>query len=886
MKHILAFLSCIFISYSFSQIPNYVPSDGLVGWWPFNGNANDESGNQNNGIINGASLTQDRFAKVNSAYSFDGLNDFISINNSSSLNITGSQITISFWLFNQKNDNMHKGISKGGWDVGCGFEFLYSDNNTIQLSGAYGGLQRIDNNPLNILNKWDHLVAVFNNGVGFFYVNGTKVDAKLNGNQFKSFVSCDYPLIFGKRSDQNFNLKGFVHGKMDDIGIWKRALTEAEILALYNNKQNETPINCELARKSYLEKYPDVKANGADPWAHYTLYGKNEGRIWPSCETVVSKSVEENCESARKEYLEKNPDVKKAGIDPWTHFIYYGKNEGRVWSPCVEDENSKIITEEDMKILFGDDNTNKSYYDVYKLGNKGVENGFGVLELSEGNVYRGNFLSHQPSGYGEWYFTNGDVYKGEFVNGKFQGNGKYFFNNGDVKDAVWENGKEIKQISYQYGNLQAGGCVSGNCNNGFGKYIYANGTYEGNFLNGQWMGKGKHTFTNGDVYEGEFKGFKRNGFGMLKWANGKKYEGNWVDGKVEGQGTYYYLDGSKYIGNFSNYVRTGYGIYYYSDGSIYSGNWTNGKMNGQGKREYPSGKIEEGIFENDKFISQNSSSSVVLGKQNTSFIYPNDYAEFERIYSSMDSSSKEKYLYDVINLGNQAINDKELILIMAKFSLINFHILSKSDKITSETWTSHYNFLKTWINYERFEENFSSDNRAIIYYQTIYCGQKASQPITEFIRRVVNEFTSQNFYLGSEIYDNLAKSLRDFDENNSKELKLNTEVAVVKGISSSFLNFSKVLRGERYEYDESTDDWLRYSWYVCSKCNLLKGREAGDICNTDYSKHNFKFLCLEGSRHLKCTGCGLRITIKANTKPEFNYVCPGQKGAHHNWVDY
>lgn len=289
---------------------------------------------------------------------------------------------------------------------------------------------------------------------------------------------------------------------------------------------------------------------------------------------------------------------------------------------------------------------------------------------------------------------------------------------------------------------------------------------------------------------------------------------------------------------------------------------------------------------NGNFITNQDVKILDGNNLNRTFIYPNDYAEFERIYSSIDSSSKEKYLYDVINLGNKAINDKELIIIMAKFSLINFHILSKSDKITSETWTSHYNFLKTWINYERFEENFSSDNRAIIYYQTIYCGQKASQPITEFIRRVVNEFTSQNFYLGSEIYDNLAKSLRDFDENNSKELKLNTEVAVVKGISSSFLNFSKVLRGERYEFDESTDDWLRYSWYVCSKCNLLKGREAGDICNTDYSKHNFKFLCLEGSRHLKCTGCGLRITIKANTKPEFNYVCPGQKGAHHNWVDY
>ncbi len=35
-----------------AQVPNYVPTNGLVGWWPFNGNANDESGNGNNGIVN------------------------------------------------------------------------------------------------------------------------------------------------------------------------------------------------------------------------------------------------------------------------------------------------------------------------------------------------------------------------------------------------------------------------------------------------------------------------------------------------------------------------------------------------------------------------------------------------------------------------------------------------------------------------------------------------------------------------------------------------------------------------------------------------------------------------------------------------------------------
>jgi hypothetical protein len=48
----------------FAQVPSYVPSNGLVGYWPFNGNANDESGTGNNGTVNGAVLTTDRFGNI------------------------------------------------------------------------------------------------------------------------------------------------------------------------------------------------------------------------------------------------------------------------------------------------------------------------------------------------------------------------------------------------------------------------------------------------------------------------------------------------------------------------------------------------------------------------------------------------------------------------------------------------------------------------------------------------------------------------------------------------------------------------------------------------------------------------------------------------------
>ena len=55
----------------YSQLPSYVPTNGLVGYWPFNGNANDQSGNGLNGTVTGATLTSDRNGVSNSAYSFN-----------------------------------------------------------------------------------------------------------------------------------------------------------------------------------------------------------------------------------------------------------------------------------------------------------------------------------------------------------------------------------------------------------------------------------------------------------------------------------------------------------------------------------------------------------------------------------------------------------------------------------------------------------------------------------------------------------------------------------------------------------------------------------------------------------------------------------------------
>ena len=69
----------------------------MVAYYPFNGNANDASGNGNNGTVNGAILSNDRFGNTNSAYSFNGTTDIINCGHNSSLLLNNS-LTISTWF--------------------------------------------------------------------------------------------------------------------------------------------------------------------------------------------------------------------------------------------------------------------------------------------------------------------------------------------------------------------------------------------------------------------------------------------------------------------------------------------------------------------------------------------------------------------------------------------------------------------------------------------------------------------------------------------------------------------------------------------------------------------------------------------------------------------
>jgi hypothetical protein len=218
-------------SFSFAQnVPAYVPTNGLVGWWPFNGNANDESGNGNNGTVNGAILTADRNGQVNKAYSFDGVDDLIECGNS----IVLPNYSFSSWVNSSDFPVLgYSIVSK----ISTNFENselrIWNDSSFSIAHGTGSTWASLQSSNSITINQWLHLVATFDGNNISLFLNGVPSGTV----QVNGFIDVSgFDLYFGARPNtQGISTTSlFMNGKLDDIGIWNRALTPQEISDLYN----------------------------------------------------------------------------------------------------------------------------------------------------------------------------------------------------------------------------------------------------------------------------------------------------------------------------------------------------------------------------------------------------------------------------------------------------------------------------------------------------------------------------------------------------------------------------------------------------------------------------------------------------------------------------
>jgi len=103
-------------------------------------------------------------------------------------------------------------------------------------------------------------------------------------------------------------------------------------------------------------------------------------------------------------------------------------------------------------------------------------------------------------------------------------------------------------------------------------------TYTGEVRQGLFHGKGKITWSNGEIYEGDWVYGKRTGKGKYTFANGNVYEGDFVDGKWHGKGKIIWTNGNVYEGDWVYNKLTGKGKYTWANGDVYDGYWVDGKQ--------------------------------------------------------------------------------------------------------------------------------------------------------------------------------------------------------------------------------------------------------------------------------------------------------------------
>jgi hypothetical protein len=226
-----------------AQIPNYVPLNGLQGYWPFTGNANDLGTNSYNGTVNGATLTTDRFGSANSAYGFNGTSAYISTNYAGILG--GNPRAVSFWA---KITNQTKAMPAVAWGdnqfapnagtrFDCGFSYV---NPGATIDGSDAAITYSTNvNHAN--NVWHHYVFQFSTPV----LNQTKVYQ--DGVLLTQIANSYQPnTVFNTVNNFNVQFGRIVfppntylfEGQLDDIGIWNRVLTNCEIQQLYKSSLN------------------------------------------------------------------------------------------------------------------------------------------------------------------------------------------------------------------------------------------------------------------------------------------------------------------------------------------------------------------------------------------------------------------------------------------------------------------------------------------------------------------------------------------------------------------------------------------------------------------------------------------------------------------------
>ncbi len=220
------------------------PVPGLVAWWSFfGGNFADSSGNNNTGSCAPASSCPTNFQSLadgKRVMLFDG-NDYFTVGGSASINLN-SRVTLEAWI-NPTNYTVarQRVVEKGAAAYGYWYnlEVNAAASGTARFNFSYISDFSLDSRSVIPTNTWTHLVGSFERvGQTNFlkiYVNGVLDNSREWGYPTDYSAVGAAPLTVGASRDGGGNMSNFFSGSIDDVRVYNRALSAAEIMSDYQN---------------------------------------------------------------------------------------------------------------------------------------------------------------------------------------------------------------------------------------------------------------------------------------------------------------------------------------------------------------------------------------------------------------------------------------------------------------------------------------------------------------------------------------------------------------------------------------------------------------------------------------------------------------------------
>ncbi len=241
--------------------------DGLIAYYPFNGNANDETGSGNNGEVKGATLGTDRHGHKEKAYSFDGKDDYLQMKSPIFSTDPGSH-SISLWFKPNQRDG---DILSDRHGASCNYKYriYFTAVGPKELGNSVAWTifeERVNQKDLYIqpiaLDKWMMVSCTYNlkAGVMTVFMNGKKVSERKHFNAWSSLPNpTTIGALFGCAKYGSRQPEGFYKGSVDDLRFYNRALSAEEVKALH---ELEKP---KAEKKEDSEKPAEVKPSEEIP---------------------------------------------------------------------------------------------------------------------------------------------------------------------------------------------------------------------------------------------------------------------------------------------------------------------------------------------------------------------------------------------------------------------------------------------------------------------------------------------------------------------------------------------------------------------------------------------------------------------------------------------